>query len=174
MSTSMHCPGCGNESSLDQKFCRQCGFNLEPVSKLMLSDAGTHKPEAGKTEGDKLIMQRMVSWMMWGMLALLIGIVIAVVGKQFVLDRLVSLIGTLFMLGGVSLATYGVLDAIRCGGAKSVNAKLAAADKSLDSDNATTTKQLEGRIPIPLASVTERTTQLIGAEDATQNPASKL
>ena len=31
----MHCPSCGNESSIDQKFCRKCGFNLEPVGKLL-------------------------------------------------------------------------------------------------------------------------------------------
>ena len=33
-------------------------------------------------ERDKLLMRRMVSWMMWGVLILLIGVVLSVVNKE--------------------------------------------------------------------------------------------
>jgi hypothetical protein len=174
MLSTMHCPGCGTEGDLDQKYCRKCGFDLAPVSKLILKGGGeVDDSKLDKTERDKLIMRRMVSWMMWGMLTLLIGIVTTIIGKQLIgmmvtilgnhlpLERLVGLLGSFLILGGVSVTTYGVLDALR-GGLK----KRRAADIAPPANNeilpASTTKELEGRLPTPMTSVTERTTQLIG------------
>jgi hypothetical protein len=31
----MHCPGCGAEAAITQKYCRSCGFNLEKVPELV-------------------------------------------------------------------------------------------------------------------------------------------
>jgi NMD protein affecting ribosome stability and mRNA decay len=31
----MHCPKCGAEAPLTQKFCRSCGFSLEKVPQLV-------------------------------------------------------------------------------------------------------------------------------------------
>jgi len=159
----MHCPSCGNESSLDQKFCRKCGFNLEPVGKLMASGATEAELKQNRTEQEKVAVRRMVSWMMWGMLILLIGIVLSVIGKQFQLDRLVGLIGTFLILGGLAVTTYGVLDAMR-GGAGFRKRETSREPSMLEPDRVPTTKDLEGRSPIPLPSVTERTTQLISEE----------
>jgi hypothetical protein len=160
----MHCPSCGNESELDQKFCRKCGFNLEPVGKLILNnpDAGQLKLE--KAEREKVALRRMVSWMMWGMLILLIGVVVIVINKTFNLDPLVKLIGTFITLGGVSVTMYGLLDTMRGGKGrpKSLTNDVGIAADSEQSVKADTTRELEGRLPVPLPSVTERTTQLIG------------
>jgi hypothetical protein len=161
----MHCPNCGNESDLEQKFCRQCGFNLAPVSRLILAGKGDEDDsKLDKTERDKLIIRRMVSWMMWGMLIMLIGIVFAVVNKQLKVDQLVGLVGTLLILGGLSVTAYGVLDALRGGGLKTRKPKAMPAASQNETEPAPTTKELDGRTPIPLASVTERTTQLIRAD----------
>ena len=160
----MHCPNCGIESDLEQKFCRKCGFNLAPVSKLIVSERDTNPTELTKLDRDKLIMQRMVRWMMWGLLALLIGIILSVAGKQFALTPLVNFIAVIFILGGVSVTTYGVLDALRGGAVTTAEAKRRAAANSEEPEKAPTTKQLEGRIPVPVPSVTERTTQLIHEE----------
>jgi hypothetical protein len=161
----MHCPNCGNQSEIEQKFCRKCGFNLEPVSKLIVNnpDAGQRKLE--KAEREKLALRRMVSWMMWGMLILLIGVVVIVINKTFNLDPLVKLIGTFITLGGVSVTMYGLLDTMRGGKgrpkseANEVGSYPTDSEKSVKAD---TTRELEGRLPVPLPSVTERTTQLIG------------
>src|SRR6185503_502668 len=91
----MHCPSCGNESSLDQKFCRKCGFNLEPVSKLIVNNPAAGQLKLEKAEREKLALRRMVSWMMWGML--------------------IMLVGTFITLGGVSVTMYGLLDTMRGG-----------------------------------------------------------
>jgi hypothetical protein len=35
MEPTMHCPGCGTEAPVTQKFCRSCGFSLEKVPQLV-------------------------------------------------------------------------------------------------------------------------------------------
>jgi hypothetical protein len=158
----MHCPNCGIESDLDQKFCRKCGFNLAPISKLMLVPGGDDdETKLDKVERDKLLMRRMVSWMMRGMLIMLIGIIVIVVNKQLKLDQLVGLLGTLITLGGVAVVMYGLLDTMRGGGLKKRKPKAMEASSPEEIEPASTTKELEGRLPVPLGSVTERTTQLI-------------
>lgn len=160
----MHCPSCGNESSLDQKFCRKCGFNLEPVGKLIVNNPAADQLKLEKAEREKLALRRMVSWMMWGMLILLIGVVVIVINKQFNLDPLVKLVGTFLTLGGVSVAMYGLLDTMRGGKArpKPEVIETGSSNTSEEPVKADTTRELEGRLPVPLPSVTERTTQLIG------------
>ena len=162
----MHCPNCGNESSLDHKFCRKCGFNLEPVGKLMAVN-GTADDEAklSKLERDKLLMRHMVKWMMRGMVIMLIGIILIVVNKQLKIDQLVGLLGTLLTLAGVAVTMYGLLDTMRGGSLKKQKPKALKAPGEDETGQATpTTRELEGRSPIPIGSVTERTTQLIGVD----------
>jgi hypothetical protein len=159
----MHCPNCGNESDLDQKFCRKCGFNLAPVSKLILGADDDDDTKLNKIERDKLLMRRMVSGMMRGMLVMLIGIILIVVNKQLKLDSLVGLLGTLITLGGVSVLMYGLLDTMRGGGLKKRKPKTIEASTD-EIQRGSTTNELEGRLPIPLGSVAERTTQLIGVD----------
>jgi hypothetical protein len=43
-------------------------------------------------------------------------------------------------------------------------AKAITESTATEIEKASTTRELEGRLPIPLGSVTERTTQLIGAD----------
>ena len=163
----MHCPSCGNESSLDQKFCRKCGFSLEVVGKLLSEHPSTGKKlELEEVSDEKLALRRMVSWMMWGLLIVVIGLVLIVTNKQFLMDRLFNLLGSFLLLGGISVATYGVLDAMRGGGSKSKRAKLSEETKNEPDElaAANTTKELAERIPVPVPSVTERTTQLIENE----------
>jgi hypothetical protein len=159
----MHCPNCGNESDLDQKYCRKCGFNLAPISKLILG-ANDDEPKLDKLERDKLLMRHMVRWMMRGMLIMLIGIILIVVNKQLKLDQMVGLLGTLIILGGISVLMYALLDTLRGGALNKRKPKATAAASQPEVEQASTTKELEERLPIPLGSVTERTTQLIGVD----------
>jgi hypothetical protein len=163
----MHCPNCGNQSELDQKFCRKCGFNLEPVRSLILNNSDADELKLEKSKREKLALRRMVNWMMRGMLLLLVGVVVIVTSKQFQLDPLVKLIGTFLTLGGVSVAMYGLLDTIRGGkalpksGTFDVGSRKIIAEEKVKADS---TRDLEERLPVPLPSVTERTTQLIGSQ----------
>lgn len=157
----MHCPSCGNESSLDQKFCRKCGFSLTPVGELMR--AGEPSGDAAKldrAEREALIVRHMFRWIAWGIIVLGIGVLMMVVNKSFDFGKLIVLASSLLMLGGMGMATYGVISAITKGGA----ATLKATSEKKDELRAATTKELDDRgFPIPISSITERTTQLIGA-----------
>ena len=42
----MYCPSCGAKNSIEQNFCRSCGFNLEDTSKSLLAQF----PSAGTTD----------------------------------------------------------------------------------------------------------------------------
>jgi hypothetical protein len=157
----MHCPNCGNESSLDQKFCRQCGFDLAPISKLLVQQADSDEPEVGKSDQEKLIVRRMFKVMGLGLLIILLGVVLLTAKKGFELDKIVQLMATLFLLVGTAMAGYSIFGAVRQmttpAGKKSATRKLGHVGE------AHITKELaEGRFPVPVPSVTERTTQLIG------------
>jgi hypothetical protein len=156
----MHCPSCGNQSSLEQKFCRQCGFNLEPVSKL-IAGGGEDRAAADKSEHERLLVRRMFRWLSWGCLILFGGIILLVFNKGFIHEQLFQTISTLFILTGVALATYGCLSSISKG--TYLPGKTAKGVDEIDPGHAT--KELpDARIPTSAPSVTERTTQLIGEE----------
>ena len=156
----MHCPSCGNESSLEQKFCRKCGFNLEPVSQLVTASPNA-ETKLQKLESDRAILRRMYRWMMWGCLILLIGVVMLVSGKAFDLPKFLGPLSSFLLIGGAAAAGYGVLAALRDGLASSK--ELLRPGKTRNELSRSQTTELTGdSIPVSLPSVTERTTQLIG------------
>jgi len=160
----MHCPSCGNESSLDQNFCRKCGFNLEPVSRLLSVNLDAEELKLERAQREKQALRRMVNWMMRGMLILLIGVVLLVTTRQFQLPQIVHLLSTFIALAGVSVVMYGLLDTMRGGRGRPKSKAIENAEPNPAANNvkADTTRELEERLPVPLPSVTERTTQLIG------------
>jgi len=156
----MHCPSCGNESSLEQNFCRKCGFNLEPVSQLVVAGAGK-ETKLERLENDRAILRRMYRWMMWGLLILLIGVVLVVSGKAFDLPKFLGPLSSFLMVGGAAAAGYGVLGALRDG--LGASKKLPSATETRSELSRSQTSELpESKMPVALPSVTEGTTQLIG------------
>ena len=160
---TIHCPSCGHESSPDQKFCRKCGFNLEPVNKLV-ADGRDLEVNAEKLEGDGAILRRMYRWMMWGFLILLIGLVMLVSAKAFELPKFLGPLASFLLIGGTAAVAYGVLAALRDGAVSSK--KLPRATNARSELAGSQTAELpNSSVPISLPSVTERTTQLIGEEN---------
>lgn len=163
---TIHCPSCGHESSPDQKFCRKCGFNLEPVNKLV-ADGRDLEVNPEKLAGDRAILRRMYRWMMWGFLILLIGLVMLVSAKAFELPKFLGPLASFLLIGGTAVATYGVLAALRDGISSSKTLPRASARQS-ELPPAQTNELSSGSAPLSPPSVTERTTQLIG--DDTGHP----
>ena len=159
----MHCPNCGNESSLKQNFCRKCGFDLVAVSELIRGKQPTEPTEVARkldrAEHEAMVVRHMFRWIGWGIMVLGIGVLMLVVNKSFDLGKLFGLASSLFLLGGVGMALYGIISAI----GKGVSPSLKVTDAEQRELDAPTTQQLEGgAIPVPIPSVTERTTELIG------------
>jgi hypothetical protein len=158
----MHCPSCGHESALDQKFCRKCGFNLEQVGKLVAGDSASAPVESDQGEAERKLVRCMFRWLSLGCVVLLIGVVLLyVVSRTVPPAPLLQFLASFFILGGIAIGGYGLFSSI----IKGTYLSGKAAKNKPQIDQHRTTKELpEGRIPVPVPSVTERTTQLIGKD----------
>ena len=153
----MHCPSCGNESPVDQKFCRHCGFNLEPVSKLITGDSATIQID--KREHEQLVVRRMFQWMSRGGLVLLLGVVLLVINRGFVHAGAVQALAALIILAGCAMATYGLFSAMIKG--TYLPGKTTGEKHPAEIEGGTTKELPDAPVPAPISSVTDRTTQLI-------------
>lgn len=167
----MHCPSCGNESSLDQKFCRKCGFNLEPISKLVVQRSPSEDIQPDKQEQEKALVRRMFRSMGWGLLIVLIGVILLVMARApapGLLENVLGVLSLIFLLGGTAVAGYSIFDAVRSSTKPALPRPRVS--KAEISQAETTNELLEERIPVPVPSVTERTTQLIATESQAGKP----
>src|ERR1041384_5418174 len=149
----MHCPSCGKPATTDQQFCRACGMSLETVGKLVAKHTGSPAVAQAKLErgeAERAIVRSMFNWMIWGMLLVGIGVVMVVINKNFPIGYWFRLLSSLLVLGGMGIATGGVLNAVRRG--------------TLPRSQPDTNELPTSPIPAELPSVTERTTQLIAVE----------
>ena len=156
----MHCPSCGNESSLDQKFCRRCGFDLEPVGKLVVQGADPDSLKVEKAERENLIGRPMFHWLACGLVIMGVGLLMLVANTAIGLGHAFGVFTILFLLAGIGMAAYGVIAALGKGASLPRIKTVPATDSQLNKGQ--TTRELTDPIPVPVPSVTERTTQLIG------------
>ena len=160
----MHCPSCGTDTTLDQRFCRSCGMGLETVSKLVAEHSSAEVLKFEKSLTEKIMRQRMYNSLKWGMISLILGMAVLTVVKTLALDKTFNLVGALLLFLAMGLMCYSVLAPIRDGSPAS--RKFPRPDRSGEFPEAEDTKELPpARIPVPVASITERTTQLISADD---------
>ena len=59
----MYCPTCGNQTSLDQKYCRSCGMGLQMISQAVGEHQGQfiEKHEGSDTELKDVFAKRPVN-----------------------------------------------------------------------------------------------------------------
>ena len=159
----MHCPSCGNESSIDQKFCRRCGLSLEPVSKLIAQDRSDQSLELDKAERERMVVRQMFRWITWGLIVIGAGVLMLVVNKGFDLGKWIGLAASLLLFAGTGLTAYGVISAVGKAGSEAL--KGGDADRKPEKISPTTKELADKGPPSPLPSVTERTTQLIAPRE---------
>ena len=136
-------------------------MNLEAVSQLVAAHSPSDEVQISKAGADKAALARMVKWMLWGFLVLGLGILLLVTHKIFALDRLVRFVASCLSLAGTGIIMYGLLAALRDGA--STQSKSPKPNKFPPTQ---TTKSLpEERVPVPLPSVTEATTELLERQD---------
>ena len=160
----MHCPSCGAETSLDQRFCRSCGMDLETVSKLVAAHSSPETLKLEKSLSEKATQKRMYQSIKWGMICFILGMAALATTKTLGLDKVFNL-GPLFLLFmGMGIMLYGaVLFPMR--ERASSSRKLPGPGSSSELPETEITKELPAaRVSVPVASVTERTTQLIATE----------
>ena len=105
----MHCPSCGAETTLEQRFCRSCGMDLETVSKLVAAHSSPESLRLEKSLTEKANRQRMYQSLKWGMICFILGMAALATTKTLALDKIFNL-GPLFLLFmGMGLMLYSVL-----------------------------------------------------------------
>jgi len=160
----MHCPSCGAETTLDQRYCRSCGMDLESVSKLVVAHSSPEALKLEKARGKRAAQERMYQSFKFGLIMFVAGMAGLFITKTLGFPKSYNLIGGLLLFLAMGLMIHGLLAAMRESASRSRKLPTSAGTTS-ELPEAEITKALpSARVPVPVASVTERTTQLISVE----------
>jgi hypothetical protein len=149
-------------------------MSLEAVGKLVARNSASPaeiQKRIDKAEAEKIIVSRMFTWIMWGMMIMGIGIVMLVVNKSFDFGKWFKMISSVVTLGGAGIAAAGVMNSMRQGVQLSGRrSPIEIAPKPEAATLAEGKALPTNEFPEAPTSVTERTTQLISGESsATEN-----
>ena len=167
----MHCPGCGTEAPVTQKFCRSCGFCLEKIPPLVAEQLSESEEILTGPTAEKLQKrrQKIDHWL-------------SITGISFTaLMALSILTGLIYLLftGSIPIVPGIVLLTLILGG--SVAGLLAMYSENLkqklSGSGSLTSRQLpegeKSKLSLevydgPLISVTERTTNLLEKDEVVE------
>jgi predicted lipid-binding transport protein (Tim44 family) len=107
----MLCPNCGTKTTTEHKFCRNCGMNLEPVSRALaahLSVGGAAAARAAR-EAERRTVHRLAGGLLAGVVVAIFGLLLIALfpGKAF------KFLGIAFALIGIVAALMAVLSPLR-------------------------------------------------------------
>jgi len=145
----MHCPNCGSEAPMDQKFCRSCGFGLGKVARLIAEQASGENPDSDYDPKEEMLKKLRYVWFGFVLPVFLTFSAYSVASDHVgVFWNVVFIFLQLLML---TFGSYIVFGRKRPGDRKS--------PRPTSSTNAPTTKKLEPQPDLEMsASVTEQTT----------------
>jgi hypothetical protein len=172
MEPTMHCPGCGTEAPVTQRFCRFCGFSLEKVPQLVaeqLSESeeildikAAEKLQRRQQEIDRWLSIAGIGFTTAVALSMLVGLIyLMFAGSLPIVPGIVLLI---LILGGfvaASLAMYSERLKKTLSGSSSIRSK------PLPEREITSKPTLEA-FEEPFFSITEQTTTLLDKDDAVE------
>jgi len=138
-------------------------MDLETVSKLVAAHSSPESLRLEKSLTEKANRQRMYQSFKWGMICFILGMAALATTKTLGFDKAFNLGPLLLLFMGMGVMCYGVLAPMR--ERASSSRKLPGLGTTSELPETETTKELPAaRVPVPVASVTERTTQLIATE----------
>lgn len=164
----MYCPNCGIGSSTEQKFCRKCGLALERFADALAEELPARGPDEFETKGELLERQKRIEWWLTAVLAvagsllvgaLLYGIVAKMmIGKGEYLKGVIFFVFIVGLISALGLVFYN--ETLK----EKIGRKAQTREPALQPKAAETGKLLPESRFEPAASVTERTTDLLGVE----------
>ena len=163
----MLCPNCGTKTTTEHKFCRNCGMNLEPVSRALaahLSVGGAAAARAAR-EADRRTARRMTNGLLAGVIVVLFGVLMMAFlpGKGFKFLGVASA-----FIGIVAALVSVVLSPLRTmGAAAAAEAPPHAPDGAAQDTGRLLHEQTFDPVP---SSVTDRTTELLHVELKDRKP----
>ena len=156
----MLCPNCGTRMTTEHKFCRNCGMNLEPVSKALaahLAPGGAASAAVARA-AERRTVQRTTRGLLTGIIVVLFGVFMMAVplGNAFkVLGLMSALLGIVFVL-------VTMLSTLRV--SAPTDAAPAPTTPHLPDATPPTGRLLDESRIEPVPSVTDHTTELLGVE----------
>ena len=171
----MHCPNCGAEAPLTQRFCRSCGLSLEKIPQVVaeqfsrpesdvLSPHEAEKLQRRQRNIDRWLSTAGVSFVGIAVLSLLAGIsYLMVAGSLPLVPGVVILVMLIIGLIAASLGLYSERLKRELSSGTGVN------PAPLSSKSATTELPPQTK-PNASISVTEHTTKLLEPHDEIQTP----
>ena len=100
----MHCPNCGSEATMEQKFCRSCGFGLGKVARLIAEQAPDENLDSAsdpKEETSKRL--RRVWFIPFITMFLIFGCYLAINDRS---EGFVSVVFIALLLGMLAVGSY--------------------------------------------------------------------
>ena len=156
----MHCPGCGTLSSNDQKYCRSCGMELEPVAALIAArNAGGPAPSE-PPKFDWQINFRAVRLLRAGFSFLSLGIALAVIGGALFHQESLTDLGMAMSVWGVVTIALALVQGLKAR-TQSKPAVRAGADTQPE-----LRPPADASLAAGVPSVTESTTRLMDKEQS--------
>lgn len=157
----MYCPICSTKISLDQKFCRYCGFGLEKISQSVSEQLPTELAENLQERKNKLEQLGVAALSVFGLGVL--GLFLYMVGYKLMLSQ-GKILAALGVLGLLVILGSGLLSVYLFAKAKDVQdesgkRRLQPPDEMPEA--AGTSKLLHESRREEIPSVTERTTELL-------------
>ncbi len=164
----MHCPKCGAEAPLTQKFCRVCGFSLTKIPELvsqpseqeqLLSNDVAEKLQERKQKIEHWLSMTGIGFVGLTALSLLIGWIYLMVGGNIPLVPGVVIL--ILLLGGMVAASLGIYsESLK----KALSGRSSLNSPTLPKSATISTASLEAYPGAPI-SVTERTTTLLEKDE---------
>jgi hypothetical protein len=166
----MHCPSCGTEAPVTQRFCRSCGFSLEKIPELVtqqLSESEHIGEVAEKLQERQLKIERWlyitgIGFTTLVALSLLTGLIYLMLAGNLPLVP-----GTIILILIFGAMVAGSLGLYSENLKKKLSASSSVKSKTLAEPATTSNLPLEA-YQGPLISVTERTTTLLDKNEATK------
>jgi len=161
----MLCPNCGTKTTTEHKFCRNCGMNLEPVSRALaahLTVGGAAAARAAR-EADRRTVRRMTGGLFAGVFVVLFGMLLIAFlpGKGF------KFLGVAAALIGIVAALASVLSPLRRMNDAGAEPPHNAPDAAAPNTGRLLHEQTFDHVP---ASVTDHTTELLNVEVTDRKP----
>ena len=168
----MHCPSCGTEAPVTQKFCRSCGFSLEKVPELVAeqlseSEALLDRKAAATLQKRQREIERWLSITGIGFivlvgLSMLVGLIyLMLAGNLPLVPGFVLLI---LILGGITAASLAMYaERLK----KTLSGSNSSGSRPLPEREITSEGTLEA-FNEPFLSVTEGTTKLLNNDDGVE------
>ena len=138
-------------------------MELDAVSKLVVAHSSPEALKLEKMLARKSIQQQVYHSAKWGLSLFILGMAVLFTTKTLGFAKPFNLVGGAIMFMAMGLMCYSLLVPLRHAGSRS--RKLPGSGPTGELPEAASTKELPAaREPVPVASVTERTTQLIAVE----------